>query len=213
MKRELKLKICGMRDSENIKDVAFLQPHFMGFIFYKRSPRFVDEDFVVPDIFPQSVKRVGVFVNEVVEAIIRLQAKHKLDFVQLHGSESIDQVYALKRAGCKIIKAFSVDDYFDFETINPYVPYSDYFLFDTKGKLHGGNAQRFNWQLLEKYNTDVPFFLSGGIAANHIEEILQIQHPQLHAIDVNSGVEISSGIKDPNKVNEIKQSLTSNLYQ
>jgi len=209
MKESLRLKVCGMRNGENILNVTSCKPDFMGFIFYRQSPRFVGRKFCVPDNFSASVKRVGVFVNQSTEEITKQLLEHKLHFIQLHGSESVEQVRALKNLGYKIIKVFSIDDLFDFALVNSYVPHTDYFLFDTKGKLHGGNAQRFNWELLKKYEGQTPFFLSGGITPVHLPEILQIQHPQLYGIDINSGVEVSPGIKDFNKIRLINNILKS----
>jgi phosphoribosylanthranilate isomerase len=207
----LKLKVCGMRNEENMLHVARYKPDFMGFIFYRQSPRFVGENFCIPADFPEDVKRVGVFVNESNLEIIKHIENHKLDFIQLHGSESIDQVKELKDMDCKIIKAFSIDDVFDFESTNAYSLYVDYFLFDTKGKFYGGNSVRFNWEVLKDYRGEVPFFLSGGIMLHHMQEILQINHPKLYAIDVNSGIEISPGIKDIGKIDQMKNSLTTHI--
>lgn len=185
-----------MKDAQNILDVATLQPDFMGFIFYKKSPRYVGDDFEIPSGFPSSILRVGVFVNEESEKVIALSKKHKLDYLQLHGNESVEQVKELNDFGLKIIKVFSVDDDFDFSTTKGYQPYCEYFLFDTKGKYYGGNAKTFDWELLKKYDQHVPFFLSGGVNIENMDGINELQGMNLFALDVNSGVEISPGVKD-----------------
>ncbi len=198
-----------MRESRNILEVASSKPDFMGFIFYAPSPRYVGTDFIVPPDFPESIKRVGVFVNERTEAILALYEKYQLDFLQLHGQESLHQVIELKEKGCKIIKVFSIDDEFDFKFTNEFEKNVEYFLFDTKGKFHGGNAHHFNWKLLNRYNGKTPFLLSGGIKPEDIEEIKKINHSRLAGIDVNSGVEVSYGVKDVDKVASIAKILNS----
>jgi phosphoribosylanthranilate isomerase len=204
----LKLKICGMRDPANIAEVAALQPDYMGFIFYDKSPRYVGEDFDTSTI-PVSIKRVGVFVNEKTEVILNKVNQHNLDFVQLHGNESFEQCQGLKIKGIKIIKAFSVDSDFDFKSTNPYADYVSYFLFDTKGKYFGGNATAFDWMLLQQYDQQTPFFLSGGISPENVSGLKEIRNLNIHALDVNSGVEIAPGLKDVNKIKELKRVVDS----
>ncbi len=203
----IKVKVCGMRDDKNVLEVGSLAPDYMGFIFYKDSPRYVGADFQIPSDLPISVKRVGVFVNESVEEVIRIVKKHRLDFVQLHGEESVEICQKLKDAGVSIIKVFRVDEEFDFSKTSTYSEIADYFLFDTKGKNYGGNAKKFNWQLLSSYNNQTPFFLSGGIDTESVSSILMLKDLNLHAIDVNSGVESAPGLKDVSKVSAIINSL------
>lgn len=204
----IRLKVCGMRDAENIMAVAALQPDYMGFIFYDKSPRFVGADFLVPAGFPAAVKRVGVFVNAPTHEIISLVARHGLHFVQLHGNEPIVQIAALHAAGIKTFKVFSIDANFDFEVVKPFEEYADYFLFDTKGKFYGGNAQTFDWTLLEKYDQHVPFFLSGGLTVDNIGEIDELRRMNLHGLDFNSGVESGPALKDPEKVRKVIESIS-----
>jgi len=190
-----------MREVANILKVASVHPDFMGFIFYDKSPRYVGENFSVPDDFDDDILRVGVFVNEEVDAIVDLVSKHRLDFVQLHGDESPVFCKELKEKGIGVIKVFSVDDGFDFTTTAQYKSVVDYFLFDTKGKARGGNGATFNWSILEKYKGAIPFFLSGGIDPENVKEVFDLNHEQLLAIDVNSGIESARGIKDVSKLN------------
>lgn len=204
----VKLKICGIRDPANIAEVTALQPDYMGFIFYDKSPRYVGMDFEKPPI-PASIKSVGVFVNEKTETILEKISQHKLDFAQLHGTESSEQCQKLKENGVKIIKAFSIDNDFNFESVKPYTDYVSYFLFDTKGKYFGGNATVFDWTLLQKYDQQVPFFLSGGISAENVSAVHKISSKNLHSIDVNSGVEMSPGVKDVSKIKELKRVISS----
>lgn len=204
----LKVKICGMRDLANIAEVTALQPDYIGFIFYDKSPRYVGEDFEMPTI-PTSIGRVGVFVNEQTEKILNKLEQHRLDFVQLHGDESVGQCQELKSNGIKIIKAFSIDKDFDFNSIELYGDYVSYFLFDTKGRYFGGNATTFDWSLLEKYNQLIPFFLSGGISPENVKAIKKISNLNVYALDANSGVEISPGVKDGIKIKELKRVVSS----
>lgn len=196
-----------MRDVNNIAEVSGLHPDFMGFIFYRPSPRYVGDDFKMPDILSPATRRVGVFVNEVNSVIEQKVKEHNLDYVQLHGDETPEQCRELKNLGIGVIKVFSVDDNMDFSVTQKYRDAVDYFLFDTKGKYFGGNAVRFNWELLSRYDQRIPFFLSGGISPEHIEEIQRLGNINLVAIDVNSGVEISPAFKDVKKIQAIKTIL------
>src|SRR3546814_918001 len=139
------MKFCGMRHAYNIACVSKIRPDFLGFIFYPPSPRYVGENFKMPQL-PAGIHRVGVFVNEVNEVILQKVAEHGLDFVQLHGQESPEQCLALKEHAVGVIKVFSVDDEMDFSATQDYRHVVDYFLFDTKGKYFGGNASRFDWR-------------------------------------------------------------------
>ncbi len=187
------LKVCGNRD--NIMEVASLKPDYMGFIFYEPSPRNVGVNFEMP-VLPKSIKKVGVFVNEEVEVVKKFVAKFKLDFVQLHGSESVEDCKTLKQFGVGVIKVFFIDTTFDFDTTVPYEEVVDYYLFDAKGKYYGGNAIAFDWDILSNYHQRVPFFLGGGLSPENISRIKNLSKMNLHAIDINSGVEDSPGRKD-----------------
>jgi len=203
-----------MRTPENISGVAFAFPDYLGFIFYPKSKRFVgmEPSQKIMAIVPDSVKRVGVFVDEAPEKVLETVQNWNLDVVQLHGNETPEYCQQIQDLGITIFKAFSVDDQFDFEILNAYSGVCDYFLFDTKSQLPGGTGQKFNWQLLENYKVDVPFFLSGGISPDDLDAVLNFRHPQLFGIDINSGFEISPGVKDKEKIeqfiNEIRKSNT-----
>jgi phosphoribosylanthranilate isomerase len=200
---KIKIKVCGMRDAENIRQVADLGPDYMGFIFYPPSPRFVGADFRLIKESPAHIVRVGVFVNATNDEIKKQARAIGFDHVQLHGSESVQQAASLVDAGFKVIKVFSVDDTFDFAATKKYVSVVDYFLFDTKGKFHGGNARTFNWNVLQRYDQDVPFFLSGGISTENMNDITSLAGMNLFALDVNSGVEESPGVKSLTKLKAI----------
>ena len=183
-----------MRDAGNILDVARLSPDYMGFIFYKGSSRFVGNEFKVPEGLSASIGRVGVFVNESATEVMRLAARHNLKFVQLHGNEEAGQCAAIRSSGLKVIKVFSVGDTFDFEAVKPYRKKVDFFMFDTKGMNFGGTGAVFDWTILRNYKMDIPFFLSGGLSPANVSGIPD--GDVIHAIDVNSGVEKSPGLKD-----------------
>jgi phosphoribosylanthranilate isomerase len=205
----VKLKICGMRDRENILAAAALLPDLMGFIFYERSPRFVGSTFKVPHEL-KGVERVGVFVNASIQIMVEKVAEHQLEYVQLHGNESVEQCEELKRNKIKIIKAFPVDDEMDFRTTKPYQQVCDYFLFDTKGKYFGGNGKAFNWAVLERYDQRIPFFISGGITPENVKDVRALTSMNLYAVDVNSGVEKSAGVKDVQAIERLKEILYAN---
>ncbi len=205
---DISLKICGMRDPANIMDVASLNPQYMGFIFYDKSPRFVGNEFSLPLALSPSIKKVGVFVNEST-AVITKKANGGFDFVQLHGNETPDQCAILRDSGLKVIKVFSVDDGFNFHDVSPYKKYVEFFLFDTKGKLYGGNAKAFDWALLKKYDQEVPFFLSGGLTPENIAELGGVTNMNLHALDLNSGVEASPGLKSISRVSAALSAIRS----
>ncbi|RDV14800.1 phosphoribosylanthranilate isomerase [Pontibacter diazotrophicus] len=203
----MKVKVCGMREPENIRQVAALQPDFMGFIFYKDSKRFVGET-LSPELLaslPASVRKIGVFVNESTEEILEKVKTYHLNLVQLHGHESPRQCQELHEAGVKVIKAFSVGDNFSFQSTLLYERYCDYFLFDTKGKQYGGNGVVFDWELLKGHIADKPYFLSGGLTLENLQQKeFEELRPKPFAVDVNSGFEQEPGLK---KVEELKQLL------
>lgn len=201
----MKIKVCGMRDKENISGLLALKPDYIGFIFYAQSKRFV-ADFPQIEI-PSTTKKAGVFVNEVIEEIVEKVQKYKLDFVQLHGNETPEFCEELSMKNIKIIKAFSVDENFDFSATKPFEKHVSLFLFDTKGKNYGGNGLKFNWELLQYYTGNTPFLLSGGISKNDSEEIKKFKHPAFLGIDINSGFELEPGLKNIKEIKEFKRLL------
>ncbi len=189
----------------------------MGFIFYKKSPRNIDANSekellkLLPNLpfktLMNDVKKVGVFVNAEIDFVLEKVEKFELDYVQLHGRETIFYCEQLKKQGIKIIKAFSVDERFKFTNTDFYQFDCDYFLFDTKGKNAGGNGTQFNWELLKKYNGSTPFFLSGGIGEADAPTIKALDLSQLYAIDVNSKFEIEPALKEVNSLKRFLEPL------
>jgi phosphoribosylanthranilate isomerase len=193
----LKIKVCGMKYSENIEELLLLQPDYVGFIFYEKSPRFITTQWAVfSSVFPKGTRKVGVFVDETAEGILQKATELGLEMVQLHGHESPELCMEVKETGLMVMKAFRVGEDFDFTQLEHYAYSCDYFLFDASGANPGGNGVRFNWEVLQNYTLDVPFFLSGGIDLEHVEEIKALQLPHLHGIDLNSKFEIQPGLKD-----------------
>ncbi|MGB0811879.1 MAG: phosphoribosylanthranilate isomerase [Flavobacteriaceae bacterium] len=199
----MKLKVCGMQETENIAALASLQPDYMGFIFWEPSKRYCT---TVPTDIPKHIKKVGVFVDETTKQIKEKVKLFGLDAVQLHGDESPRKCAALLNL-CEVIKAFRIGPDFDFKTLTPYQDHCTYFLFDTQGPLPGGNGTAFDWKLLAGYTIDTPFFLSGGIGLGHVEAIAEIRKRNLpiHALDINSQFESKPGVKKIEKIEKFKQ--------
>ena len=194
----MRIKICGMKYPENILEVGSLLPDYMGFIFWEKSARYFDG--TMPEL-PKSIKKTGVFVNETIPVILEKTEKYNLQAIQLHGHETVAFCSELKTkfgASVEIIKVFSADENFDFSVLEPYEAVCDYFLFDTKGKLPGGNGTTFDWKILEKYPSAKPFFLSGGIGIDELDAVTEILKTNLpiYAIDINSKFEIEPGLKN-----------------
>ncbi|MEW5677012.1 phosphoribosylanthranilate isomerase [Flavobacterium enshiense] len=200
----MKLKICGMKHPTNIQEVAALQPDYLGFIFYEKSPRFFNGEL---PILPKSTQKVGVFVDAYLDDILGKIRQFNLQIIQLHGNETSEFCKLFQLIDIKIIKAFSVDDSFDFKALTAYEPVCDYFLFDTKGKHHGGNGTAFNWDILKNYPSQKPFFLSGGIGLEAINKIKQLNLP-IHALDVNSKFEIEPGLKNTQLLKQLQNELS-----
>lgn len=201
------LKVCGMKNAENIKQLVKQEPDFMGFIFYGKSPRFVSEP--DKDLFsriPSSIKKVGVFVNESLEIILELRDKLGLDYVQLHGDEDLNFSKRLREKGVDIIKVFRVLDSLP-DLLPKYSEFSDYFLFDTATSEYGGSGHHFDWSILKTYNLETPFLLSGGITKDDIEEIKGLRLEKLVGIDVNSKFEVSPGMKNINRLKQLKERI------
>jgi len=212
----MKLKVCGMKYTENIIEVAALKPDYLGFIFYKKSPRFFNKK-SLPKM-DSSIKKIGVFVDEEIENIIKKIETFDLQGIQLHGNESPQYIEKIKEYISKqkhnhieIINVFSIKDEFNFKVLNDYESICDYYLFDTKGEKPGGNGYTFNWNILNKNPSSKPFFLSGGIGLNEIHAIKEFQNTDIskhcHAIDINSKFEIDHGLKNVSSLKMFKQRL------
>lgn len=198
------LKVCGMTQGDNIRQVEALGIDLMGFIFYEKSPRCVHE---VPDYLPLHAQRVGVFVNASFAEITAKAEAFGLTYIQLHGGESPQQCEQLKEAGFKVIKAFSIASEEDLNATTNYQEVCDYFLFDTKTPAYGGSGQSFNWDILSHYQGTTSFLLSGGIGLESVEALKRFSHPALAGYDLNSKFEVVPGVKEVDKVLSFFSSL------
>jgi phosphoribosylanthranilate isomerase len=223
------IKVCGMRDAENIREVAKLGIDMIGFIFWPESPRFVKmisaQAGIIPDYSEERLKnakerlsecqneqlrmpkRAGVFVNDMPQNIVTRVYNYSLDYVQLHGNESAVMIENLKRTlipdiapDIKIIKALSIHEKDDVKRWREYEGVVDMLLFDTKCKTVGGSGEQFDWSVLEAYDGNIPFLLSGGIGPEDAERVLQFKHPQFAGIDLNSRFETAPAVKDIEKL-------------
>jgi phosphoribosylanthranilate isomerase len=211
----MKIKICGLKDPENIKAVSAFNPDYMGFIFYGKSPRFINNvPFEQLNNIPASIFKTAVFVNESAERINELIDKYGFNAIQLHGNENPEFCNSFKNK-VKVIKAFGLNSSFNFEQLKAYKNKVDFFLFDTKTDIHGGSGKAFDWSILNKYSLDIPFFLSGGLSLDNLEEVKNISHPQFYGVDLNSKFETEPGIKNIEKLEKafdiIKQNITNEL--
>lgn len=206
--KHMKLKVCGMKYVDNIRQVAELKPDYLGFIFYERSKR--NFEGIIPEI-PKGIKKTGVFVNEYLEILVSLAEEYKLEALQLHGDESVAYIQEIKKhlPKVEIIKVFGIKDTFDFSILEAYESEVDYFLFDTKGKERGGNGVVFDWTVLKNYPSAKPFFLSGGIGLEEVTAVKEISKTNLpiYAIDVNSKFETEPGLKSIKKLKKFKNEI------
>lgn len=205
-----------MRDADNIRDISALGVDMIGLIFYPPSPRYVQQFSsgagIIPDYAPDMGKtplRVGVFVDDMPQNIVTRVYNYKLDYIQLHGNEPRETLENLRatidpdiKPKIKIIKAISVSSAEDIKKYKEYVGAADLFLFDTKCKTVGGSGEQFDWQVLQAYDGDVPFLLSGGIGPNDAERVKNFHHPKCIGIDLNSKFEIEPALKDVEKLKQ-----------
>jgi phosphoribosylanthranilate isomerase len=209
----MKIKVCGLKYPNNINAIAELTPDYMGFIYYAKSPRFVDDIHIdTVKSIPASIVKTGVFVNETEEEVQRLVDKFGFEAIQLHGNESPEFAHSFK-GRVQVLKAFGLNEDFDFEVLHPYVNKVDYFLFDTKTDAHGGSGKTFNWDILNSYKLDVPFFLSGGLSLDNLSQIAKIRHPQFYGVDLNSKFETAPAIKDIDKLKQAFALLKNNTHE
>lgn len=205
-----------MRNADNIRDISALGVDMIGLIFYPPSPRYVQQFSsgagIIPDYAPDMGKtplRVGVFVDDMPQNIVTRVYNYKLDYIQLHGNEPRETLENLRatidpdiKPKVKIIKAISVSSAEDIKKYKEYVGAADLFLFDTECKTVGGSGEQFDWQVLQAYDGDVPFLLSGGIGPDDVERIKNFHHPKCIGIDLNSKFEIEPALKDVEKLKQ-----------
>jgi phosphoribosylanthranilate isomerase len=192
----LKIKVCGMRELENIIQLKELDPDYLGFIFYSKSPRYVEtiDESLLSLLHP--IKKTAVFVNAPSNEVTAIIREYRFEAIQLHGNEPAGYCREIKKEGVEVIKAFGIHEKFDWKLLEPYFDVVDYFLFDTYTSAHGGSGKSFNWEVLKEYPFEKPYFLSGGIGPDNIESALTIQDERLYGLDINSKFEDSPGLKN-----------------
>ncbi len=193
-----------MRDGENILAVEALGVDWIGFIFYPASKRYVD---IIPSYLPKEAKRVGVFVNESISTILEKSALFSLDIVQLHGDEPPKLCQELIDKQIKVMKAFGVASTFPTEKIMQFEGSCNYFVFDTQTSSYGGSGRKFDWDILQNYQGNTPFLLSGGISSDDVSAIQDFSHPLCIGIDINSQFELSPTNKDIQSIQQFIKSL------
>lgn len=204
----LKLKVCGLKDPQNIKEIMALEPEMLGFIFHESSPRKILIDSVSRKM-PTAIEKVGVFVDSDPNYVDSMIKKFKLNAIQLY-HEDLKPFQQLRKK-IKLIKAVSIGSRSDIYKTRAYMQDCDLFLFDTKGKNAGGNGTKFDWEILDAYSGSIPFLLSGGIGSTDVEAIKNIDHNKLIGIDINSRFEIEPGIKNIEMIKQFKKELYENV--
>lgn len=215
------IKVCGMREPDNIRDLVELSPDYMGLIFYPHSKRYMKGlDTSSMKSIPPTIKKTGVFVNESMDAMADEVIQYELDAIQLHGEESAEFCRSFRKflhnmqteKHVEIIKAFGISEGFDFTALNDYEDYVDYFLFDTKTDDHGGSGLAFDWSILENYKGKKPYFLSGGLSQENIHGIKDLKDVRFHGVDLNSRFENEAGLKDINKLRDVFERIRSSSF-
>ena len=203
------IKVCGMKDPQNMKELQELRFDLMGMIFYSKSPRSIlnSNPKEIP-IKKYGINRVGVFVNEDVNFIKEMIQNYALDLIQLHGNESYGDCLLLNEL-VPVVKAFSIKEQSDIEKVNCFGEFEGYYLFDTKTPNHGGSGQKFDWSLLDTYKGEMPFFLSGGISKDDADLIKSIKHPKFIGVDLNSKFEVEPGVKDIKELEKFINNIRS----
>ena len=198
-----------MKEPLNRERLETLPVDIFGFIFHPTSPRYVGslEMDTINQLAATTKKKAGVFVNAPLETIITFQKRFGLTHAQLHGDESPEFCVQAGKVGLQVIKVFRIKSISDLSSITEYEGTADYFLFDTRSEQPGGTGKKFDWQILDAYRNDTPFFLSGGIGPDDAKTILEIDHPALFGLDLNSGFEIRPGLKDPEKLSRFLDQL------
>ncbi len=200
----LKLKVCGLTEPDNINKITALKPDMIGFVFYEASPRNYTGQFI-----SSTAKRAGVFVDAAPSLVEEKIKEFKLDLIQLY-HENIEPFQYL-RSQVKIVKAISIKTSEDLDRTKLYKDQCDVFLFDTKGENAGGNGFKFDWRIIDHYQGELPFILSGGIGPQDVDIIKQIEHKKLYGIDINSKFETAPGIKNIELIKQFKNELYANI--
>lgn len=205
----LLVKVCGMRDGDNIRRVEALGVDFIGFVFHAPSPRCVC---ALPSYLPAKAKRTGVFVNRPLAEVAMWADRFDLQFIQLHGEEPPEYCRHLRQTlGLPLIKAFHLSRPDDLRHTLPYEGLCDYYLFEPQGTSPGGNGIPLDLSLPYNYQGRTPFLLSGGIGPDSIEALHRFSHPRWAGIDLNSRFELAPGLKDVERLERFLQLINYKL--
>lgn len=204
MRKSKVIKVCGITQSDQLRQLEGLPIDYVGHIFFEKSPRVINDIEALK--IKTSVNRVGVFVNESLVQIDKVAKELSISTIQLHGDESAELCVQLKELGFTIWKAIGIQEKKDVHKVDMYKSYVDAFLFDTKSSAYGGTGITFDWTILDAYTGQTPFLLSGGIGPNEMEILKKYDHPQWLGIDINSRFEIAAGYKN---IEMIKNCVTS----
>ena len=201
------IKNCGLRTRDAIDTAIASGADYLGFILYPPSPRYLapKEIAALTNNLPNHVKTVTVLVDPTDTELAAMHEHWNPDTLQLHGSESIERIEAIKQQYAKpIIKALGVENADDIAHALTFEPHVDHLLLDAKDEVQkGGTGQSFDWSLLKDANFSKPWFLSGGLdAANVIEATTHTGAPM---VDVSSGIESSRGVKDVDKIKQFNE--------
>jgi phosphoribosylanthranilate isomerase len=196
------VKVCGLKERENLESILRCQPDMVGFNFYPLSKRYVSKPW--PGL-SEEITKVGVFVNSSMSDILEKKETFQLDYAQLHGDETPETAWSVQQL-MPVIKVFRIHPEFDFSIMESYA-FCSYFLFDTYTDAYGGSGAKFDWQILNQQEIPVSFLLSGGIGPDDLHSIKSVNHPQFAGVDINSRFETLPGIKDVPKVCSFIQNL------
>jgi phosphoribosylanthranilate isomerase len=208
---KINIKVCGMRDESNIRELVKIHPDYIGFIFYSGSERFAGDNFDlrILEYIPESINKVGVFVKADIDYIFEKINTFGLNLIQLHGGESSEFCRELSHSGIPVIKVFSINEGFNFKSVNPFKAFCNYFMFDTECRTYGGSSRKFDWDRLNQYDNEKPVFLSGGIGPEDADSIKNLGNLNIHAVDINSRFEKEPGLKDILKIRKFIEKIKS----
>lgn len=194
------IKVCGMRDAQNIRDVEALGVDILGFIFWPGSKRYVSAR---PDYLPVNAQRAGVFVNASPDEVVQKVKEYGLHYVQLHGDEDLSYVTNLQKLLSasvdnmpRIVRAIQVASRSKVLKAMMWDGFVDGILFEAPTTGYGGSGISFDWSLLSSYRGNTPFFITGGIGPQSLEALLEFEHPQWIGVDLNSRFESSPAFKN-----------------
>lgn len=206
----MKIKICGITNLEDARFVAGALVDYLGFIFYEKSPRYIEPAEAGAIInWIEGPEKVGVFVNQPLDDVNRIAKETGLDYVQLHGDESPEYCELVDKP---IIKVIHIEEetvgYLLKHQVEQYVDVADFLLFDTKiDGLWGGTGKSFDWEIINEIGMEIPFFLSGGLNEGNIKKAIETAQP--YAIDVSSSLEKEPGRKDFRKIESFMDEFRS----